>query len=69
MISGLALDIDDTLAHTGHDRFHEMRELFGDPGFPFEDLHKYHDLASDTWMSDEANQRKKQKFIQRERGV
>lgn len=66
MISGLALDIDDTLAHTGHDRFHEMRELFGDPGFPFEDLHKYHDLASDTWMSDEANQRKMQKVHENE---
>lgn len=57
MISGLALDIDDTLAHTGYQYFCAMREIFGDPWFPFEKFHHYCARSTDAWVSDEANRR------------
>ncbi len=58
----LALDIDETLARTDHDRFQEMKELFWDPWFSYEDHHIHVERLNYIWTHDEANKFMKDKI-------
>lgn len=55
----LALDIDDTLANTAHDWFQELKKLFGDPWFNFDELHKHNNYnrVNEVWSDPDAQQR------------
>ena len=61
-----ALDIDDLLSHTAHDRFHELKELFGDPWYDFADLKKHTERVNSVWNDDNAQKRIIEKIFDNE---
>ncbi len=61
-----ALDIDDLLSHTAHDRFHELKELFGDPWYDFADLKKHTERVNSVWNDENAQKRIIEKIFDNE---